>query len=240
MTVKIHLTKNLIETVIMKKFKSFVAYTDGACSKKGIGGAGLFLYCGSEVIDLLTLKQDDTTNNQMELTGAILALRSFELEVKKLEDKGSLTVFTDSQYVQKGITTWIHNWKKKNWKSSGSTDVLNKDLWITLDCLRNRLVEAGHKVEVKWVRGHDGNIGNEIADYLATNVKFTTMEGYNLKYNPDNKIQKAVTKFIEQADCEIANINTNILKTDILWDESNSMSLVDSIYNIITLNYKEW
>ena len=208
----------------MKKINTYHAYTDGACSKLGVGGAGMFMFSNNIVSHLITLKQDNSTNNQMELTGAILALRAFELEVEDI--KATLNVYTDSQYVQKGITEWIHNWKKKKWMSTAVKPVVNKDLWLILDELRNRLVQKGHKVNIEWVRGHNGNIGNEIADFLATNVKFNTAEGHEIRYNPDNKIINTVNKFIAEASCDIGNLTlAENIDGDLIWDYENNESL---------------
>lgn len=220
----------------MKVFKTFEAYTDGACSKIGVGGAGLFMFSNNTIIDLITLKQDKSSNNQMELTGVILALRSFELESNNTP--AQLTVYTDSQYVQKGITEWIHNWKKKNWKSSSNTDVINKELWILLDNLRNRLVEFGHRVNIEWVRGHNGNIGNEIADFLATNVKFNTMAGYEKRYNPDNKITIAVNNLISKAECDISKLDATDVESSLFWEIDEETTLIESLNTLLEINFK--
>jgi len=97
----------------------------------------------------------DTTNNRMELMAAIQGLDSLtrDCEVK---------LYTDSKYVMQGITEWIHNWKKKGWKTAARKPVKNADLWEQLDKARER-----HQVEWIWVKGHAGNEGNERADDLA-------------------------------------------------------------------------
>ena len=96
-----------------------------------------------------------TTNNRMEMTAVIEALRSLTRSVP-------LRVHTDSQYVQKGMTEWIHGWKRRGWKTAGKEPVKNEDLWRELDKLA-----AGHAVEWLWVRGHAGHPENERADELA-------------------------------------------------------------------------
>jgi ribonuclease HI len=135
--------------------KSVVAYTDGACKgNPGRGGWGALLrwnghekrLCGGE---------EQTTNNRMELMGAIQALES-------LKHPCSVTLYTDSQYVMKGITEWIGGWKRKNWRTADGKPVKNIDLWQRLEIARDR-----HTVEWRWVRGHDGDEGNELADQLA-------------------------------------------------------------------------
>ena len=98
---------------------------------------------------------DNTTNNRMELTAAIEALKYFE-------DSQTITLITDSKYVKDGIQSWIQNWKKNGWKTAAKKPVKNKELWIELDQLISR-----HTISWKWVKGHAGNTHNEKADYLA-------------------------------------------------------------------------
>jgi len=101
--------------------------------------------------------EDDTTNNRMEMMAAIKALEAINPKFK-----GSVTLWTDSTYVMKGITEWIHGWKKRGWKKSDKKPVVNKDLWQQLDVLN-----AERDVTWKWVKGHAGIDGNERADELA-------------------------------------------------------------------------
>jgi len=99
--------------------------------------------------------EPETTNNRMELTAAIEALNA-------LKDPSSVTLYTDSKYVMDGIREWMPNWKKRGWKTSNKKPVKNKDLWQALDEAVGR-----HDIQWKWVKGHDGNPGNEEADELA-------------------------------------------------------------------------
>ena len=130
-------------------------YTDGACKgNPGPGGWGAWLatgdhdkeLCGGEAL---------TTNNRMELTAVIEALAS-------LKRSCEVTIHTDSEYVRKGITEWIHGWKQRGWKTADRKPVKNAELWQRLDALR-----ALHTVHWRWVKGHSGNAGNERADALA-------------------------------------------------------------------------
>ena len=140
-----------------------IAYTDGACSgNPGPGGWGLYLKAENEKGE--TLKENEfygnevhTTNNRMELIGAIKAI-----EKLKRKNGVSLTIRTDSAYVRKGITEWLSNWKKNNWRKSDKKPVENRDLWELLD-----KIVANHSVKWEWVKGHSGEQGNEIADELA-------------------------------------------------------------------------
>ncbi len=125
-------------------------YTDGACKgNPGMGGWGAILKYKDTIKEIYGACPN-TTNNRMELTAVIESL-------KLLKRQSHLAIYTDSQYVQKGMTEWIFGWKKKNWK-----DVKNVDLWLELDQLA-----AEHKIDWHWVRGHNGDIGNERADMLA-------------------------------------------------------------------------
>ncbi|MDR2881311.1 MAG: ribonuclease HI [Azoarcus sp.] len=131
-------------------------YTDGACSgNPGPGGWGAILRSGSHEKEIWG-GEPQTTNNRMEILAVI---RAFE----QLKRKGmTVKVYTDSQYVQKGISEWIHGWKARGWVTSGKTPVKNADLWRVLD-----EITANHTVEWCWVRGHAGHPENERADALA-------------------------------------------------------------------------
>ena len=131
-------------------------YTDGACSgNPGIGGWGAVILESNKEDIFLNGGHDNTTNNRMELTAAIEALNYFE-------DNQTIRLITDSKYVKDGIQSWIQNWKKNGWKTAAKKPVKNKELWIELDQLISR-----HTISWEWVKGHDGNVHNEKADYLA-------------------------------------------------------------------------
>lgn len=130
-------------------------YTDGACSgNPGPGGWGVLLRVGEKETELCG-GDPMTTNNRMELLAVIEALQSFTEPVEA-------RVYTDSQYVQKGMSEWIHSWKRRGWKTAMKDPVKNEDLWRRLDALAFR-----HTVEWHWVRGHNGHPENERADVLA-------------------------------------------------------------------------
>ena len=130
-------------------------YTDGACKgNPGVGGWGAILRFGETEKELFG-GVTNTTNNRMEMTAVIEALRA-------LSRSCDAVVFTDSSYVQKGISEWIHGWKRNGWKTADKKPVKNADLWQTLDQLA-----AGHKIEWRWVKGHAGHPENERADQLA-------------------------------------------------------------------------
>lgn len=134
-------------------------YTDGACKgNPGPGGWGAVI-CGDSGEYHISGGEKHTTNNQMELIAIIKALESVGAP------NVDITLYTDSEYVQKGITQWIHNWKRNGWRTANRQPVKNQDLWIKLD------VEASkHKIDWRWIKGHNGCIRNEIADKLAVNA----------------------------------------------------------------------
>ena len=135
--------------------KAVEIFTDGACrGNPGPGGWGAILRFDGVEKELFG-GEAATTNNKMELTAVIRALEA-------LKQPSKVRVYTDSQYVQKGIREWIHSWKRNGWKTADKKDVKNKELWVELDELRRR-----HEIEWHWVKGHAGHPENERADALA-------------------------------------------------------------------------
>lgn len=130
-------------------------YTDGACKgNPGIGGWGVLMRYGRHE-KIFYGAQPHTTNNRMELTAAIEAL-------KAITRPCPILLFTDSSYLKTGITEWIVNWKKRNWRTAQNKPVQNADLWQELDLLVNQFDIRWH-----WIKGHSGHPGNEMADRLA-------------------------------------------------------------------------
>lgn len=130
-------------------------YTDGACKgNPGRGGWGALLIAGPHRKEMFG-GEANTTNNRMELKAVIEALSA-------LKRPCEVIVHTDSQYVQKGISEWIHGWKARGWKTASKEPVKNVDLWQALDAARST-----HQIEWRWVKGHAGHDGNERADTLA-------------------------------------------------------------------------
>lgn len=132
-------------------------YTDGACKgNPGPGGWGVLLQSGEKTRELFG-GELVTTNNRMEMMAVIQALQS-------LSRPCAVTLFLDSQYVLKGITEWLPGWKARGWRTAAKAPVKNVDLWQQLDRL---VAGSGHKIDWRWVRGHNGDPGNERADALA-------------------------------------------------------------------------
>ncbi len=132
-------------------------YTDGACKgNPGPGGWGVLLKAGATEKELYG-GEPETTNNRMELMAVIMALEA-------LKRPCAVLLHVDSQYVLKGMTEWLPGWKAKGWRTASKQPVKNVDLWQRLDALVN---QRGHHIEWRWVKGHDGDPGNERADQLA-------------------------------------------------------------------------
>jgi len=135
--------------------RNVTIYTDGACrGNPGPGGWGVLMRYGRHE-KALHGGERDTTNNRMELTAAIRALEA-------LRRPCTVDLYTDSRYLRDGITRWLVNWRHNGWRTAGRKPVKNADLWRRLDEL-----SAGHQIRWHWVRGHQGNDGNERADALA-------------------------------------------------------------------------
>lgn len=130
-------------------------FTDGACrGNPGPGGWGVLLRCDNRERELYGA-EPLTTNNRMELMAAIMGLET-------LNQSCDVVLMTDSKYVKQGITEWISNWKRRNWRTAANKPVLNAELWQRLEQATRR-----HKIEWRWVKGHSGHPENERADRLA-------------------------------------------------------------------------
>ena len=130
-------------------------YTDGSCLKNPGNGGWAAIICADNEVKKISGSEKDTTNNRMELMATINAL-------KEVNSEDLIEIYTDSKYVKNGITDWIHNWIKNNWKTSNKEDVKNKDLWVQLHELNN-----SSKIKWNWVKAHAGNPLNEEVDLLA-------------------------------------------------------------------------
>ena len=141
-------------------------YTDGGCSgNPGPGGWAYVILGDSVLLSEHWGAEKSTTNNRMELQAVIAALEALSSVDAKAN---TLTIYTDSQYVQKGITLWIKDWKGKGWKTSGKKPVKNQDLWQRLDAMTSALTAVdGFSINWVWVKGHAGNEYNERCDELA-------------------------------------------------------------------------
>ncbi len=154
--------------------EKFIVYTDGSSrGNPGRGGFGAIVLSDDTVLEIGG-REDLTTNNRMEMRASIEAL-------KNIKDGSEVSIFTDSEYLLKGITLWIYNWQKNNWKTKDKKDVLNKDLWIIL------LEEVSRK-KVLWnrVAGHSGDKWNDRCDEIATNfadkVEVSLFNGLKKEY----------------------------------------------------------
>ncbi len=147
-----------------------VIYTDGACSgNPGPGGFGAVLISGKHRKEISKGYQQ-TTNQRMELMAVIAALES-------LNQSSQVALHTDSSYVKQGITSWIHQWKKRGWKTAAKSPVKNRDLWERLSALADQ-----HDIRWSWVKGHSGDKENERCDYLATQAIDSTDRAIDTGY----------------------------------------------------------
>ena len=134
-----------------------IIYTDGACSgNPGPGGWGAVILDEEKNETNISGQEKSTTNNRMELTAPIMALR-------KIKRASKIIFYTDSTYLKNGITVWIKNWEKNGWKGVNKKPVKNKDLWVILNELSKE-----QTIDWRWVKAHAGNKYNEMADSLAT------------------------------------------------------------------------
>ena len=161
-------------------------YTDGSCNPNpGAGGWGYAIFeDGKEVVERFG-GDLETTNNKMELMAAVMAL-------KALESRTEITIYTDSQYVRKGITSWIRGWKRNGWKTSTRQPVKNQELWQELDEASTK-----HIVTWKWVKGHSGNAGNELADQLANKGRDSVLNGNKPTGRPVRIENDALSRCLE-------------------------------------------
>ena len=135
----------------------YTIYTDGACSgNPGPGGWGAVIFDNNNKQKNISGSEENTTNNRMELSAAIMAL-------EEVNSNSEITIYTDSTYVKNGITEWVLKWRENGWKNSNKEPVKNKDLWEKLDNLC-----AQNTIYWKWVKGHASNKYNNLADELAT------------------------------------------------------------------------
>lgn len=138
-------------------------YTDGACSgNPGAGGIGAIIILSNNQKFKVSHYFDDTTNNKMELFAPLLALTLLNKSTTDID----ITVYSDSKYLVKGMTEWLKNWKKNNWKTSGGKPVKNKSMWVELDKLSSNF----KSVSWVWVKGHSQNMYNNFCDILATDA----------------------------------------------------------------------
>lgn len=184
-----------------------VAYTDGACKgNPGAGGWGAHLIFSDGQTQDLYGGASDTTNNRMELMGAIQALTHSPHEPM-------LEIWTDSSYVKKGITEWVDNWKKRGWKTASNKPVANQDLWQQLDALCH-----SRKVEWHWVKGHAGHAGNEKADELA-NLGVTSSSNIDIERSNFNQ-----NTFLKETALKTPTTESTLSKDTAIKKKEPSMS----------------
>ncbi|WP_201617056.1 DNA polymerase III subunit epsilon [Psychrobacter urativorans] len=212
-------TKNHAADPMAAKIDATVAYTDGACKgNPGAGGWGAHLIFSDGRTQDLYGGDTETTNNRMELMGAIQALTHSPRELK-------VEIWTDSSYVKKGITEWIANWKKRGWKTASKKPVANQDLWQQLDALCQT-----HDVDWYWVKGHAGHAGNEKADELANLGVTSSSDQSAVTTHDDNakkKVQIMSNKNKVASDKNQTNSKQETTNTDWLLDDPLGFNMMD-------------
>lgn len=193
-------------------------YTDGSCLKNpgGPGGWGAVINTPSKQI-LASGCEPDTTNNRMEMIAALSAVRL----AKKVSGKIKITLYTDSQYVQNGMMSWLAGWKRRGWVSSTGSAVLNRDLWEELDreC-------ADLAIDWKWVRGHNGNPNNELANTLAQTAARRQQGSYQ-EISPED-IQQCETENVSTKRRSIVTLELDLKCSDEKIGEQIRIALIAS------------
>ncbi len=187
----------------MSQFSRLLAFSDGACTgNPGPGGWGAIIVTPEGAVRELGGGDDPTTNNRMEITAAIMALRFIA------DQPGEIDFYSDSTYVIRGITQWIWGWRKRGWKNSEGADVLNRDLWEILSQL---ISDRGSKNRVNWhyARGHQGTPGNERCDEIA--VAFSKHKWIDLYSGPLLKYPVAIYDVPE--DTSLPELKPKVEKT---------------------------
>ena len=194
-------------------------YTDGACSgNPGPGGWGVVVYFRDGSIYELGGAEAETTNNRMELQAAIAALKLLTV----FGQTEPVTLYTDSEYVKKGITQWVKGWKNKGWKTTQGKAVLNQDLWEILDQLNS--------FQVKWeyVRGHAGDVGNERCDAIAR--AFAIGKTPSLQQEPiPNLLSSEATEVPDYKTIQSSGVPSNLPGSNLAMTDFNSPSSTETL-----------
>jgi ribonuclease HI len=201
----------------MRKIQSI--YTDGACTgNPGPGGWGVVVYFTDGEVSELGGYEAQTTNNRMEMQAAIAALKL----LASAKQSEPVTLYTDSEYLIKGVTQWVRGWKKKGWKTAQGKPVLNQDIWETLDQLNTLLVKW------QYVRGHAGNVGNERCDMIArafANGKSPSLRQMPSTHSDESTLETNQIPVAEVSDSDdtptltYKNTQTNCLASNITMTE---------------------
>ncbi len=201
-------------------------YTDGACSgNPGPGGWGVVAYYNDGSVYEIGGQESQTTNNRMEMQAAIAAL-------KLLAAKGQtepVTLYTDSEYLKKGITEWVKGWKKKGWKTSQGKPVLNQDLWETLDTLNSR------QVDWQYVRGHSGDRGNDRCDAIARTFACGKIPALQQSVKSETFSSEATNDRVCQK-LKSSDVPSDVTTSNLTMTDSNTHSPTEIIDNISSEN----
>jgi len=207
----------------MSSFRTIESlYTDGACSgNPGPGGWAVVVYFQDGSVCEIGCDEPQTTNNRMELQAAIQALKF----LAATGQTQSVALYTDSEYVKKGITDWVKGWKKKGWKTSQGKAVLNQDLWEALDTLNCK------QVDWRYVRAHAGDVGNERCDAIAR--AFAIGKSPTLR-QPDvlEAFSSDATNGDSYEKLQSSDVSSNLLTTDLAMTDSTANSPTETNHNL--------
>ncbi|MEX0269106.1 ribonuclease HI [Leptolyngbyaceae cyanobacterium UHCC 1019] len=205
-------------------------YTDGACSgNPGPGGWGVVVYFQDGSRHELGGADRQTTNNRMEMQAAIAALTFFT----QSHQSDAIELYTDSEYVRKGITEWIKGWKQKGWKTSTGKDVVNKDLWQELDLLNSK------QVQWRYVRAHAGNEGNERCDAIARafslgkSPKLTQVQT-SQTITPNKTESLTIKTPLKSVQLESANLKPNTIQSESMFTDVATLEPMTDIQSSFT------
>lgn len=200
-------------------------YTDGSCLKNPDGPGGwAFILLNSEntLIHKGFNGVKSTSNNKMELTAII---KGFEYILNSFKDPRKIEIFSDSQYVVKGLNAWVSNWIKNNWVTSSNTEVLNKELWIQLNDLKNQLTQKGFMLKLSWVKAHSGNLYNEQVDVLA-NQAAKLIENFPSEIDDEIKIPSNAQLSIEMlsTNCDESQDDVDLPMSNVDYQNTSNTS----------------
>jgi len=206
-------------------------YTDGACSgNPGPGGWGVVVYFTDGSVYEMGDAEPATTNNRMEMQAAIAALKILAAS----RQTEPITLYTDSEYLKKGVTQWVKGWRKKGWKTSQGQPVLNQDLWEVLDELNSRVgSQLNTPLQWQYVRGHAGNVGNERCDAIARSFAAGRTPSLQQSEITEEEFGSQATKAMDNKTIQSSSLTSDSPNPDLAMVDSTTPSIsADNLENL--------